>query len=57
LLQKGDSDIYQRLNEGFEKTLIQTALHYTGGRKQDAAKRLGLGRNTLTRKLKELDIQ
>ena len=57
LLQKGDSDIYQHLNQGFEKTLIQTALHYTGGRKQDAAKRLGLGRNTLTRKLKELDIQ
>lgn len=57
LLHKGDNDIYHQLNIGFEKTLIETALHYTGGRKQDAAKLLGLGRNTLTRKLKELDIQ
>jgi len=57
LLHKGDNDIYHQLNAGFEKTLIQTALHHTGGRKQDAAKLLGLGRNTLTRKLKELDIQ
>jgi len=57
LLHKGDSDIYHQLNVGFEKTLIQTALHHTGGRKQDAARLLGLGRNTLTRKLKELDIQ
>ncbi len=57
LLHKGDSDIYHQLNIGFEKTLIQTALHHTGGRKQDAAKLLGLGRNTLTRKLKELDIK
>lgn len=57
LLHKGDNNIYHQLNTGFEKTLIQTALHYTGGRKQDAAKLLGLGRNTLTRKLKELDIQ
>jgi two-component system nitrogen regulation response regulator GlnG len=36
--------------------MLQTALEYTQGHKQDAAKLLGWGRNTLTRKLKELDI-
>ena len=37
----------------FETTLIETALEYTGGRRRDAALRLGWGRNTLTRKIKE----
>jgi len=40
----------------FEKILLQRALKYTHGHKQDAAKKLGWGRNTLTRKLKELDM-
>lgn len=40
----------------FERTLIEIALEKTGGRKQDAAKLLGWGRNTLTRKLKELNM-
>jgi two-component system nitrogen regulation response regulator GlnG len=40
----------------FEKILLQRALKYTHGHKQDAAKKLGWGRNTLTRKLKELDV-
>jgi two-component system nitrogen regulation response regulator GlnG len=39
----------------FERTLIEVALQHTGGRRQDAARLLGWGRNTLTRKLKELD--
>jgi two-component system nitrogen regulation response regulator GlnG len=38
----------------FERTLIETALQHTGGRRQEAARLLGWGRNTLTRKLKEL---
>lgn len=38
----------------FERVLITVALEYTGGRKQDAAQLLGWGRNTLTRKMKEL---
>jgi two-component system nitrogen regulation response regulator GlnG len=40
----------------FEQTLIEAALQHTGGRRQEAARLLGWGRNTLTRKLKELDI-
>jgi two-component system nitrogen regulation response regulator GlnG len=39
----------------FERVLIDVALQQTGGRRQDAARLLGWGRNTLTRKLKELD--
>ena len=41
----------------FEKVLIDVALQQTGGRRQDAARLLGWGRNTLTRKLKELEQQ
>ncbi len=40
----------------FERTLIETALKHTGGRKREAAELLGWGRNTLTRKLQELEI-
>ncbi|MCK5696543.1 MAG: nitrogen regulation protein NR(I) [Gammaproteobacteria bacterium] len=38
-----------------ERLMIEVALNHTGGRKQDAAKLLGWGRNTLTRKIKELE--
>lgn len=41
----------------FEKTLIRVALKHTGGHRQDAARLLGWGRNTLTRKLKELGME
>jgi len=41
----------------FERILIQTALQHTGGRRRDAAVLLGWGRNTLTRKIKELDLE
>ncbi len=54
-LERGDTDILTKLNTQFEKLLIDLALDYTEGHKQDAAKKLGLGRNTLTRKLKEFD--
>jgi two-component system nitrogen regulation response regulator GlnG len=40
----------------FEIVMIKTALQHTGGKRQEAAKLLGWGRNTLTRKIKELDI-
>lgn len=40
----------------FEKIMIEVALKHTGGRRQDAAKLLGWGRNTLTRKIKELGM-
>ncbi|GMR21234.1 MAG: two-component system response regulator NtrC [Gammaproteobacteria bacterium] len=55
-LTRGESDIFKGLNNDFERILIQEALKHTGGRKRDAAKRLGWGRNTLTRKLKELNL-
>ncbi len=40
----------------FERALIQTALKHTGGRRKEAAELLGWGRNTLTRKIAELDL-
>jgi two-component system nitrogen regulation response regulator GlnG len=57
MLSHGETEIYKDLNATFEHTLIDVALAATGGRKQDAAKKLGWGRNTLTRKLKELGIK
>ena len=55
-LTRGQADIFKDINASFERVLIQAALKHTGGRKQDAAKKLGWGRNTLTRKLKELKM-
>jgi two-component system, NtrC family, nitrogen regulation response regulator GlnG len=55
-LTRGQGRIYRDMNASFERILIQAALKHTGGRKQDAAKKLGWGRNTLTRKLKDLGI-
>jgi len=48
--------VYQELLEKFEKTVIEAALQTTRGRKVEAAERLGIGRNTITRKLQELGI-
>jgi two-component system nitrogen regulation response regulator GlnG len=56
-LQQGESDILGSLGSRFERILLQTALQHTHGRKQEAARRLGWGRNTLTRKLKELGVE
>jgi two-component system nitrogen regulation response regulator GlnG len=44
------------LGRQFESTLIKVALKHTHGRKNDAAVRLGIGRNTITRKIQELGI-
>lgn len=52
----GQSDILSQAVPTFEKALIETALKHTAGRKRDAANLLGWGRNTLTRKLKELGM-
>jgi two-component system nitrogen regulation response regulator GlnG len=40
----------------FEKVMITVALNHTGGRRRDASKLLGWGRNTLTRKIQELKL-
>jgi DNA-binding NtrC family response regulator len=53
-LSRGETDILKHATKTFEKTLLDCALEATHGRKQDAARLLGWGRNTLTRKLKEL---
>ncbi len=54
---QGESNILEKLGPEFERILLQAALAHTGGRKQDAAQKLGWGRNTLTRKLKELGLE
>jgi len=53
-LAQGEKDILKTAARSFEKALLECALEATRGRKQDAARLLGWGRNTLTRKLKEL---
>ncbi len=55
-LSHGEHDLLSEALPAFEKILLDTALAHTHGHKQEAAKLLGWGRNTLTRKLKELDI-
>ena len=55
-LSQGKNNILETLMPEFEKIIIHSALRYTHGRKQEAAKLLGWGRNTLTRKINELNI-
>ena len=55
-LALGENAILSEVGPQFERVLLRTALVFTGGRKQEAARRLGWGRNTLTRKLRELEI-
>ncbi len=54
LLKSHEGKVVNTLTEEFERTLIEMALIETAGRKKEAAKKLGWGRNTLSRKLKEL---
>ena len=54
-LNRGEKRILDDITPKFESIAIDAALKKTGGRKKDAAELLGWGRNTLTRKLKELD--
>jgi two-component system nitrogen regulation response regulator GlnG len=55
-LSQGENDLLTEIQPAFERILLETALEHTQGHKQEAAKRLGWGRNTLTRKLKELSM-
>jgi two-component system nitrogen regulation response regulator GlnG len=48
--------VWDELTKLFEATLIQTALAHTRGRRIDAANKLGIGRNTITRKIQELGL-
>jgi two-component system nitrogen regulation response regulator GlnG len=56
-LARGDTGILDALGRQFERTLITKALARTGGRRIDAANLLGMGRNTITRKIQELGIE
>ncbi|WP_261816426.1 nitrogen regulation protein NR(I) [Vibrio gallicus] len=55
-LASGETELLSYALPEFERILLQAALNHTNGHKQDAAKVLGWGRNTLTRKLKELNL-
>ncbi|MGR3899612.1 nitrogen regulation protein NR(I) [Psychrobacter sp. 1176_08] len=55
-LQEGETDILQTATPEFERILLTAALKHSGGKKIAAANLLGWGRNTLTRKLQQLDI-
>ncbi len=57
LLNRGETGVMDDLLRQFEKTLIVKALAHTGGRRIEASQLLGLGRNTLTRKIQELKIE
>jgi len=56
-LMRGESNIMESLAREFERTLIAKALQHTGGRRIEAATLLGIGRNTITRKIAELGIE
>ncbi len=56
-LVRGDQNILDEATPQFERIMIEAALARTGGRRQDAARLLGWGRNTLTRKIKELGME
>jgi two-component system, NtrC family, nitrogen regulation response regulator GlnG len=56
LLNAGRTDVWDVLTRRFETSLIQSALATTRGRRIEAAQKLGIGRNTITRKIQELGI-
>ncbi|HAO32531.1 MAG TPA: nitrogen regulation protein NR(I) [Candidatus Competibacter sp.] len=56
-LARGGHNLLERALPSFERVLIRVALEQTGGHRQDAARLLGWGRNTLTRKIKELRME
>jgi two-component system nitrogen regulation response regulator GlnG len=57
LLESGRTDVWDVLTARFETRMIQAALFTTRGRRIEAAQKLGIGRNTITRKIQELGIE
>jgi two-component system nitrogen regulation response regulator GlnG len=55
-LEAHEPAVWENLSQQFEAGLIQTALEITRGRRIEAAQRLGIGRNTITRKIQELGL-
>ena len=56
MLDAGVPEVWETLIRRFEAQLIHTALEITRGRRIEAAQRLGIGRNTITRKIQELGL-
>jgi two-component system nitrogen regulation response regulator GlnG len=56
-LEAGETEVWDTLTRQFESGLIRTALELTRGRRIEAAQRLGIGRNTITRKIQELGLE
>ncbi|CAB1371065.1 nitrogen regulation protein NR(I) [Denitratisoma oestradiolicum] len=56
LIAARPGEVFERLTRAFEGTLIRRALAATGGRRIEAAQLLGIGRNTITRKIQELGL-
>ncbi|MBO9356776.1 nitrogen regulation protein NR(I) [Bordetella petrii] len=56
-LERGEPAVMATLTRQFERILLQSALDASRGRRVEAATRLGIGRNTITRKLRELGIE
>ena len=56
-LNRGEQNLLESRANEFEKIMISKALQHTGGRRIEAATQLGMGRNTLTRKIQELGIE
>ncbi len=54
MLEAGQTEVMDALTRRFEKAVLEAALGVTRGRRVEAATRLGIGRNTITRKLQEL---
>jgi two-component system nitrogen regulation response regulator GlnG len=57
LLEAGHTDVWEQLSRRFETRLIEAALANTRGRRIEAAQKLGIGRNTITRKIQELHLE
>jgi two-component system nitrogen regulation response regulator GlnG len=57
LLEVSQPQVWDQLTRQFEARLIQTALSLTKGRRIEAAHKLGIGRNTITRKIQELGLE
>ena len=57
LIAAAPGDVFERLTREFERTLIRRALAASAGRRIEAANLLGIGRNTITRKIQELGLQ
>ncbi len=57
MLESKTENVWELLSRRFETAMIQAALAHTGGRKVEAAAQLGMGRNTMTRKVQELGLE